>query len=126
MSKPTEFKSDTGKTIDDYRNIIKQLKVKVKKLQTSNEDLLEKLHNYETQPAAGGPHADLDDKATKIQALVKGSFFAIKACSFLAPKAIKPGRISIRIPTASFETSPPSTFPSAKIASARPSKPPSA
>ena len=31
---PSKYKSDTGKTIEDYRNIIKQLKVKVKKLQT--------------------------------------------------------------------------------------------
>lgn len=71
MSKnPSEYKSDTGKTIEDYRNIIKQLKVKVKKLQTSNEDLLEKLHNYETKGAA--PDPELTEKATKIQAAVKG------------------------------------------------------
>ncbi len=68
-SKPsTEYKSDTGKTIDDYRNIIKQLKVKVKKLQTSNEDLLEKLHDQDSQ----SPNPELTEKAIKIQSAVKG------------------------------------------------------
>lgn len=70
-TKSTEFKSDTGKTIEDYRNIIKQLKVKVKKLQTSNEDLLEKLHFFETQPQQQSP-TDLDNKAARIQAAFKG------------------------------------------------------
>ena len=76
MSKnpPTEYKSDTGKTIEDYRSIIKQLKVKVKKLQTSNEDLLEKLHNYETKGGEGPVDTDLTEKATKIQAAFKGFF----------------------------------------------------
>ena len=71
--KLTEYKSDTGKSIDDYRNIIKQLKVKVKKLQTSNEDLLEKLHDYETQNQGGNP--ELNANASKIQAVVKGLYF---------------------------------------------------
>lgn len=71
-TKPTDFKSDTGKTIEDYRNIIKQLKVKVKKLQTSNEDLLEKLHFYETKGPDFGSGGEMNEKATKIQAAVKG------------------------------------------------------
>lgn len=69
-AKKGEFTSDTGKSIEDYRTIIKQLKVKVKKLQTSNEDLLEKLHNCETK--SSDPNNELNDKATKIQAAVKG------------------------------------------------------
>lgn len=72
-TKSTEFKSDTGKTIEDYRNIIKQLKVKVKKLQTSNEDLLEKLHYFETQPQQEKSPTEFDNKATRIQAAFKGS-----------------------------------------------------
>jgi len=81
MSKAPDFKSDTGKSIEDYRNIIKQLKVKVKKLQTSNEDLLEKLHNYETQGTV--PNPELTENAIKIQAAVKGFFFSSSTLIFL-------------------------------------------
>ena len=45
MSKP--LVSDTGKTIDDYRSIIKQLKIKVKKLQQTNQELEGKIAHFE-------------------------------------------------------------------------------
>lgn len=40
-----EFVSSTGKSIEDYRNIIKQLKLKVTKLQIVNKELEEKIQN---------------------------------------------------------------------------------
>ena len=48
-NKEDEFISNTGKSVDDYRNIIKQLKVKVKKLQQINQELEEKIVSKEGQ-----------------------------------------------------------------------------
>lgn len=46
-----EVVSSTGKSIEDYRNIIKQLKLKVTKLQIVNKELEEKIQNVGNKDA---------------------------------------------------------------------------
>ena len=68
--------SDTGKSVEDYRNIIKQLKVKCKRFEEKNTELMERLNEVKQGKIDKGAierTLELNNQAVKMQSNYRGN-----------------------------------------------------